>query len=140
MDVPTAAFDELRAVYREMETALAPYRRVCESSGRCCRFASADHMLFVTGLEAAWMAQADQPRDPAMLAEGSCPYLREGLCSIREHRALGCRIYYCDRDGEEQRNEVYETFLRRIRAIETKFDLPSTYMPVTKAFAEASPA
>lgn len=76
--------------------------------------------------------------DGTQLAEGSCPYLREKLCGIRDHRALGCRIYFCDRTGEEDRNAVYEQYLKEIRRMEAEYGMAHTYMPVTKAFSEGS--
>ncbi|HYF51294.1 MAG TPA: hypothetical protein VEJ63_17905, partial [Planctomycetota bacterium] len=63
------------------------------------------------------------------------------LCGVREHGALGCRIYYCDRTYEENRNEVYERFLKRVREIETRFGIEHSYRPVTEIdFSAIKPA
>ena len=136
IDLTPAAERDLEAIYARLDEALEPYLRPCEATGRCCRFARSEHMLFVTGLEAAYMLRGGQPLDPDQLAEGSCPFLRETRCGIRKHRALGCRIYFCDRTGEEERNTLYEDHLRAIRKLEIRHGIAHSYGPVTKAFAE----
>lgn len=134
---PDTAHQELRALYQRLDAELAPFRRRCDATGRCCNFAATGHMLFVTRLEAAEMARAGAEPDAAQAAAGRCPYLRGTQCGIREHRALGCRIYYCDRTHEEDRNALYERFLKEIRAVEARHGIEANYGPVTKAYVGA---
>jgi Fe-S-cluster containining protein len=70
-----------------------------------------------------------------LIKDGTCPFLRGKLCGIRDHRALGCRIYYCDRTYEEDRNAVYESHLKEVRAIEARYGIEHSYRPVTEAFS-----
>ena len=126
------ASSALREIYARLDRELEPFRRFCDSRGNCCHFNASGHMLYVTGLEAAEMARSGKPADRSLALAGTCPYLSGTMCGIREHRALGCRIYYCDRTYEEQRNALYERFLKEIREIESKFELEHSYGPVTQ--------
>src|SRR6185436_5592707 len=97
LEFPDQAHTELQTLYRRLDVEMEPFRRGCQASGRCCHFAATGHSLFVTGLEAAEMNRAGRVPDQALAAADTCPFLDGQLCGIREHRALGCRIYYCDR-------------------------------------------
>jgi hypothetical protein len=132
--IPEQAFAELRAVYDRLAVALEPYQRHCAARGICCDFAKCGHMLYVTGLEAAEMLRSGVHVDRDLIKQGSCPFLRGKQCGIRDHRAIGCRLYYCDRTYEEERNALCETFLKEVRAIEAKYGIEHTYKPVTEAF------
>ena len=130
--IPESARIELRALYAQLAAELEPLRRYCDARGLCCNFTAADHMLYVTALEAAEMAACPEQPDMALSADGKCPYLRGNLCGCREHRAIGCRIYFCDRTFEEQRNALYEKCLTAAREIETRHGIEHSYTPVTK--------
>ena len=131
-NVPPEAFAELQAVYADLEAELEPLRRQCATRGLCCDFAALGHMLYVTTLEAAYMARAGVVPHEAQMGEGKCPFLRGNLCGLRTHRALGCRVYYCDRTYEEERNALCEKMLKRVRDIETRFGLEHSYQAVTR--------
>jgi len=131
-DVPENALIELRALYAQLARELEPFRRYCDARGLCCNFTAADHMLYVTNLEAAEMAHCGETPDMALSNDGKCPYLRGKLCGARDHRALGCRIYFCDRTYEEERNAIYEKFLKAARDIETRYGIEHYYSPITK--------
>jgi hypothetical protein len=136
-----AAFLELRTLYTQLGSELEPFRRHCDTRGTCCNFTKTGHKLYVTTLEAAEMARAGVAADETQAAEGICPFLRGKLCGVREHRALGCRIYYCDRTYEENRNEVYERFLKRVREIEARYGIEHSYRSVTEIdFSAIKPA
>jgi Fe-S-cluster containining protein len=131
-DIPQQALDELQEVYKRLSVALEPYRRHCDSRGNCCDFAAHGHMLYVTGLEAAAMLHSGVTPSESNQKDGLCPFLNGRLCGIRDHRALGCRLYYCDPTHEVSRNELYEHFLKEVRAIEVRFNLEHNYDPVTE--------
>ncbi len=130
--VPEAALVELRALYAQLGVELEPLRRFCDARGLCCNFTAADHMLYVTSIEAAEMAECPEQPDASLSSQGKCPYLRGKLCGCREHRAIGCRIYFCDKTHEDDRNALYETFLKAAREIESRYGIEPLYMPVTK--------
>jgi Fe-S-cluster containining protein len=136
-----SAFTELRAVYARLATELEPFRRSCDTRGVCCNFTKTGHMLYVTGLEAAEMANSGEAPDLSLAAAGTCPFLKGKMCGIREHRALGCRIYFCDRTYEEDRNAIYERYLKEIRQIEAAHGIDHTYQPMTSVdFVKAKSA
>jgi hypothetical protein len=37
------------------------------------------------------------------------------LCTAREPRPLGCRVYYCDPNYQDTGNRLTETYLRRLK-------------------------
>jgi hypothetical protein len=137
MAIPEQAFTELRALYAKLSTELEPFRRHCDARGLCCNFAKSGHMLYLNHLEAAEMARCSETPDQTLSAAGSCPYLRGKLCGAREHRALGCRLYFCDPTYEEQRNAICERFLKLVREIEARFGIPHAYQAVTEIDFEA---
>jgi hypothetical protein len=130
-NVPDAALLELRALYERFGAELEPFRRHCAARGHCCNFTQTGHMLFLTDLEAAEMARCGLDALPSQQAAGCCPYLRGTSCGAREFRALGCRLYFCDGTYEENRNALCEIFLKEIRAIEARHQIPHNYRPVT---------
>lgn len=141
--VPEAARAELQLLYAELAQELEPFRRYCDARGLCCNFRATDHMLYLTGLEAAEMAAT--PHRPevtlpnmALSETGKCPYLSGTQCGAREHRAIGCRIYYCDRTYEDERNALYEKYLKAAREIEVRYGIAHDYVPVTQVNFSAS--
>lgn len=44
----------IRALYADLDQAVAERQPVCNASGRCCKFEAFGHRLYVTGLEIAW--------------------------------------------------------------------------------------
>jgi len=45
---------------------------------------------------------------------------------------LGCRLYFCDRTYEEERNALHEKYLKAVREIETRHSIDYLYAPVTQ--------
>jgi Fe-S-cluster containining protein len=129
--VPAAALAALQECYAQLAVALQPFQRHCAARGNCCNFAATGHRLYVTDLEAARMAAAGVEPERGQAERGLCPFLRGQLCGVREHRAIGCRIYFCDTTYEEERNALYETFLARVREIEATHSIPHRYRNVT---------
>src|SRR5262245_28062392 len=92
-------------LYRTVDRSVAAAGPVCVASGRCCRFKEYGHSLFVSNLEAAVLLAAaptyDRPVSPDF-----CPFQKENLCTAREPRPLGCRIYYCDPNYQETGSRI----------------------------------
>ena len=130
--VRAEALIELRACYAQLALELQPLQRRCDARGYCCNFKAAGHRLYVTPLEAVMMSQAGVEPNLEQAASGTCPYLKGSLCGVREHRALGCRIYFCDTTYEDQRNALYEKYLARVREIEARFGIEPGYTNVTE--------
>jgi Fe-S-cluster containining protein len=120
-----AAFRELEAVYADLERELSELRPVCRTSGRCCRFRESGHELWTTGLEFEYLlAHRGLPETSSREA---CPYLKDGLCGVRDHRMLGCRIYFCDPGYASAMGPLYERYHRRIKDIHQRQGIPYDY-------------
>lgn len=123
-----AAFEELRALYREVDAVIERSHSVCLARGLCCRFEEAGHELYATALEADFAA-ATEPAAPPPEAPGRCPYHVAGRCTAREARPLGCRTYFCDPQTQPALEAQHELFLRRIREIAARAGLSPAYAP-----------
>ena len=123
-----AAFEELRALYREVDAVVERSHSVCLARGLCCRFEEAGHDLYATALEADFAA-ATEPAAPPPEAPGRCPYHVAGRCTAREARPLGCRTYFCDPQTQPALEAQHELFLRRIREIAARAGLSPAYAP-----------
>ena len=88
-------------MYREVDRAVAAAGPVCVASGRCCRFKEYGHTLFLSNLEAEVLLDAAPPYDRDAVTADFCPFQKENLCTAREPRPLGCRVYYCDPNYQE---------------------------------------
>jgi hypothetical protein len=131
LSVPAAAFESLQECYAQLAAALQQYQRHCIARGHCCNFAATGHRLYVTDLEAAFMAESGVEPNSELAARGICPFLKGQLCGVRDHRAIGCRIYFCDTTYEEERNALYEKCLTRVREIEAAHGIAHNYRNVT---------
>ncbi|MEL7088597.1 MAG: hypothetical protein AAGL98_09200, partial [Planctomycetota bacterium] len=136
----------LRELYAELDAAVAAKGPTCWTSGKCCKFDEFGHRLYVTGLEIAWFLQqvgstspeGTNPNEPPssggirlpQFAEhpGACPYQIDGLCSTHTVRPLGCRVFFCQQGTEAWQQDLYETFLRRLRLLHDEHDLEYRYM------------
>lgn len=119
------AYRELEEIYADLRRELESLRPVCALSGRCCRFKEFGHKLFTTGLELDYLMERQGPPD-APVAD-LCPYLKGGLCEARDHRMLGCRIFFCDSNYEPQMGPLYEKYHGRIKELHRKHALPYRY-------------
>jgi hypothetical protein len=119
------AYRELEAIYADLDQELGRLGPVCGRSGRCCRFREHGHELWTTRLE--WEYLVDRAGPPPAGPEGSCPYLQGGLCGVRDHRMLGCRIYFCDPSYAGAMGPLYERCHRRIRDLHVRAELPYRY-------------
>ncbi len=103
----------------------------CEISGRCCRFREYNHKLYITRVEAELLFQKEAPEENQLQDKSNqqiisavgevCPYQQNSLCTARENRPLGCRIYFCDPDHQEKASEITEIALKRLKNVHLKF-------------------
>ena len=88
----------IRALYTELDAAIAAIAPVCQLSGRCCRFREYDHTLFLSEPEAALLL-TEAPRPSRPLDDGeTCPWQDDrGRCTARDARTTGAaRVFFCD--------------------------------------------
>ena len=154
---------ELRAIYAEVDAAIAARGPTCWVSGKCCKFETFGHRLYVTALEVAWFVRqvdaagpidGDGPPAPddrargrsggvclPQLAEtaGACPYQVAGRCSTHAVRPLGCRIFFCQAGTEDWQQDLYETFLVRLRALHDRHGLEYRYLDWMVGLERARP-
>lgn len=119
------AYRDLEEIYAELDRELAVLRPLCQTSGRCCKFKEFGHQLWTTRLEVDYLV--GRRGLPGSRTEGTCPYLKEGLCSVREDRMLGCRIYFCDPAYAQSMGPLYERYHRKIKDLHLRHSLPYEY-------------
>lgn len=124
----TRATDALRQVYARADAEWARRPPVCRACGKCCRFATFGHRLLVSPLELSLLTEA--PPEHLPVEPGLCPYQRDDLCTARERRPLGCRIYFCEARLEDC-SRLYERFHRDIRRLHADRRLPYIYAELT---------
>ena len=102
---------EVLAIYAAADAAVATAGPRCDASGRCCRFAEYGHTLFISNLEAEVLLDAAPPYAKPVSGD-FCPFQVENLCSAREPRPLGCRIYFCDPAYGDKGNAITQEIIR----------------------------
>ncbi len=146
----------LETIYAELGEEISKRKPRCEASGRCCRFESWGHRLYVTGLEAAYTIERldqpapdvvntgamslpvleESPEPPSVIstcmidaaeAQGGCPFQLDGLCSVHAIKPLGCRIYFCDPEAQDWQQSLHEELLRGVRAIHEREGIEYLY-------------
>ena len=134
--------DELRRrvleLYAEVDAAVAAAGPVCVASGRCCRFKEYGHTLFISNLEADVLLAAAPPYD-APVSSDFCPFQKDNLCTAREPRPLGCRVYYCDPAYQETGNRLSEEYLRSLKRLADEQGVEWRYAPLHYFLNNATP-
>jgi Fe-S-cluster containining protein len=117
---------ELEGIYADLDRELAVLRPLCQRSGRCCRFKEFGHQLWTTAVELDYLIEREGLPAPNAATE-VCPYLKDGLCGVRDHRMLGCRIYFCDAGYKDAMGPLYEKYHARIKELQRRHGLPYEY-------------
>jgi hypothetical protein len=107
---------QVLAVYAAADAAVAAAGPRCDASGRCCRFTEYGHTLFISNLEAEVLLDSAPPYDKPVSGD-FCPFQVDNLCTAREPRPLGCRVYFCDPTYQETGTAISETSLRRLKVL-----------------------
>jgi Fe-S-cluster containining protein len=135
--------ERVLAVYARAEREIAAAGPVCVASGRCCRFKEYGHTLFVSNLEAAVLLEGAPAYELPVTAD-FCPFQKEKLCTAREHRPLGCRVFYCDPTYQETGARITETYLGELKELANELGTEWRYAPLHQflnqpALAEVQP-
>jgi Fe-S-cluster containining protein len=125
----SALFDRLREIYAAADAAVAAAGPRCDASGQCCRFKEYGHTLFVSQIEADYLL-AHAPPFAGPVSDAACPFQVENLCTAREPRPLGCRVYFCDPTYQEAGPQISEKYLGEIKRLADEFDLDWRYAPL----------
>jgi Fe-S-cluster containining protein len=125
------------ALYAEVDAAVAAAGPKCDASGRCCRFKEWGHVLYLSALEAEVLL-AGAPTYAKPVSPDFCPFQKENLCTAREPRPLGCRIYFCDPTYQETGNAIMEDALRRLKQLTAELGRDWRYAPLHVFLNEAA--
>jgi hypothetical protein len=116
-------------LYRAVDADVAAAGPVCVASGRCCRFKEYGHTLFMSNLEAEVLLAAAPHFDRPVSAD-FCPFQKGNLCTAREPRPLGCRVYYCDPTYQDTGTRISEEYLRRLKRLADEHGVEWHYAPL----------
>jgi len=126
-------------IYADVDREVAAAGPVCLASGRCCRFKEYGHTLFLSGLESEILLENAPPYAGPVSAD-FCPFQKDSLCTAREPRPLGCRIYFCDPNYQETAKKISEKHLGRLKDLTRERALPWRYAPLHTFLNEAAGA
>jgi Fe-S-cluster containining protein len=120
---------QILELYADVDREVAAAGPVCVASGRCCRFKEYGHVLFLSNLEADVLLAGAPPYERPV-TPNYCPFQKGNLCTAREPRPLGCRVYYCDPNYQETGNRITEKYLRRLKELAEAHGLQWRYAPL----------
>lgn len=119
----------LAGLYAALAADIQAAAPVCELSGRCCRFKEYGHTLFLSRVEADHLLEDGLPPD-AIVDEACCPFQVNGLCTARDRRPLGCRIYFCDPAYAGQGETLSERYIGQLKRLHESTGAPWEYRPL----------
>jgi Fe-S-cluster containining protein len=123
------ARERVLAVYADVDRQVAAAGPRCDASGRCCRFDEYGHTLFLSQFEADILL-ATAPHYDKPVSRATCPFQIDNLCTARDERPLGCRIYFCDPTYQTRQNEITETAIAALKTIADDTDAGWRYAPL----------
>ncbi|MEE2894345.1 MAG: hypothetical protein VX726_01260 [Planctomycetota bacterium] len=126
---------EIEEIHLEIAEAVRSIGPLCLASGQCCRFEAHGHRLYASGLEVARClaicrseGRGITPEDVARAVEqGGCPWQVGRLCTARDGRPTGCRVYFCDPRAAEVVPELAERAHARIKSLHERHGIPYAY-------------
>src|SRR5918994_1757708 len=95
---------DLYAVVDAAGSAAAPRG---DAPRRGCRVAADGHTLFLSRFEAELLLET-APSYTKPVSRDGCPFQVDNLCTARQERPLGCRIYFCDPAYQDTGNRITE--------------------------------
>ncbi|HET6576470.1 MAG TPA: hypothetical protein VFG68_22915 [Fimbriiglobus sp.] len=124
-------------VYAAVDAAVAAAGPRCDASGRCCRFAEYGHTLFLSQFEAELLLETAPPYSKPV-SRDSCPFQVGNLCTARQERPLGCRIYFCDPTYQETGNRITEEAVAKLKQLADELEAGWRYAPLHVFLNEAN--
>lgn len=128
--------DRLLELYARLDAEVSASEPRCDASGRCCRFLEYGHALFLSEMEAQLLFEPGIPLNQSV-DRALCPYQVERLCTARERRPLGCRVYFCDPSFAEKQVELSEKYIRELKGLHEEIGVPWRYAPLHDFAANA---
>lgn len=133
----TTLRDDVRAVYAAVDAAVAAAKPRCDASGRCCRFTEYGHTLFLSRFEADILLET-APDYAGPVTRDGCPFQVNNLCTARDERPLGCRIYYCDPAFQDAQQDLTEWAVSQLKRAAENHGAGWEYAPL-HVFLNAAP-
>jgi Fe-S-cluster containining protein len=147
-----AVGDRLRGLLDEIDRLVGESGFACQQSGRCCRFESFGHRLYMTGLEVAWfrsLVGSVSVEDSEVggktiglrvidVKQDGCPYQVDGACSVHGDRPFACRVFFCQEGSGDWQVKRYEVFQAEMKRLHEELDLPYRYMEWRAGLAASS--
>lgn len=127
----------LHTLYDALAEDIAAAAPVCELSGRCCRFKEYGHTLFISRPEAELLLEEGLPAGAIVNDEG-CPFQINGLCTARDRRPLGCRVYFCDPNYAGNGEALSEKYIGQLKRLHDATGTPWDYRPLHHFLREAA--
>jgi Fe-S-cluster containining protein len=127
---------EVLAVVAAADAAVRAAGPRCDASGRCCRFTEYGHTLFLSHFEAELLLEAAPPYELPVSRDG-CPFQVNALCTARDARPLGCRIYFCDPGYQETGNRITEDAVAALKRVADAHGAGWRYAPLHVFLNEA---
>ena len=131
----------------DQQVALSGF--TCQQSGRCCKFESFGHRLYMSGLEiAAFKLRAGNPVKASQTEsiplpqfdpkQDGCPYQIDGLCSVHQVRSFACRVFFCQEGSDDWQSQQYEAFQEKIKKLHEENNIPYRYMEWRQGLTDAA--
>ncbi len=126
---------KIREIYDWIDEKVGIWPNSCQSCGKCCDFTDFGHKLYVCSPEMTYFAG----NVTVLPMKGTCPYQKNGLCSVYEHRFAGCRIFVCSQKDKETANLsekqaiLSEKALKKFKNICQNYDLDYFYTDLATA-------
>ena len=127
---------QVLAVYAAADAAVAAAAPRCDASGRCCRFTEYGHTLFLSRFEADVLLES-APAYATPVTRDGCPFQADNLCTARDARPLGCRIYFCDPAYQDTGNRITEDAVARLKHLADESGAGWRYAPLHVFLNEA---
>ena len=127
--------------YRALDARIADRDPTCACRGDCCRFAEFGHYLYVTSAEVAFFLAENTPAKspwPPPPPDGSCPFQHARMCTARQARPTGCRIFHCESSGHGWQEQLTEESLAELRELHQRFAMPYAYIEWLSALRQLS--
>ncbi len=122
---------DIKEIYKKLEAELESINPGCNTCGTCCHFDEFGHVLYTSNIEIDYIRE--NVEIPAFdIDKNVCPFLVNYECSIREHRALGCRVFFCNPDHKETLQEIYEKYYTMIKELADDNEVEWHYAPMLK--------
>lgn len=120
--------EALLDLYATLDRDIAAANPICNLSGRCCRFKEYGHTLFLSRPEADVLMEPGLPTD--QIDDNLCPFQVNGLCTARERRPMGCRVYFCDPNYAGVGEAISERYVSSLKRLHESTGVSWDYRPL----------